>query len=209
MLGLIKKDLLMIKGNAKFFILYLIVFAFISEGSNEILYFVPVFLITMIFMSTFSYDDYNKWNAYACTLPCGKRNVVKAKYLASIALTIIAIIATYILGISLGLFNNNLDFIKLNLMINGVLFAMIFFQSLMYPLLFKFGAEKSRIVLFVGFFLMGTLLGIILKGITIEIPENIIILFAKYWYLILPLIMILVLFISYNISKRIYLKKEF
>ena len=110
MLGLIKKDLLIIKGNIKVAILFVIVFALMSSEGNEILYFVPVFLSTMLFMSTFSYDDYNKWDAYACTFPSGRANIVKAKYLASLILTVIAIIITYILGIIMGSFNNNLDF---------------------------------------------------------------------------------------------------
>ena len=83
-----------------------------SDG-NEVLYFVPVFLSTMLFMSTFSYDDYNKWDAYACTFPSGRTNIVKAKYLASLILTVIAIIITYILGIIMGSFNNNLESWKL------------------------------------------------------------------------------------------------
>ena len=69
MLGLIKKDLLIIKGNIKVAILFVIVFAFMASDGNDVLYFVPVFLSTMLFMSTFSYDDYNKWDAYACTFP--------------------------------------------------------------------------------------------------------------------------------------------
>ena len=138
MLGLIKKDLLIIKGNIKVAILFVIVFALMSSEGNEILYFVPVFLSTMLFMSTFSYDDYNKWDAYACTFPSGRANIVKAKYLASLILTVIAIIITYILGIIMGSFNNNLDFSKINSIICGVLFAMILLQSIMFPLLFKF-----------------------------------------------------------------------
>ena len=209
MLGLIKKDLLIIKGNIKVAILFVIVFALMSSEGNEILYFVPVFLSTMLFMSTFSYDDYNKWDAYACTFPSGRSNIVKAKYLASLILTVIAIIITYILGIIMGSFNNNLDFSKINSIICGVLFAMILLQSIMFPLLFKFGAEKGRIGLFIGVILITSLLGLILNSLTIKIPGNVIKTFNDYWFIILPLIMIIMLFISYKISRKIYLNKEF
>ena len=209
MLGLIKKDLLIIKGNIKVAILFVIVFALMSSEGNEILYFVPVFLSTMLFMSTFSYDDYNKWDAYACTFPSGRANIVKAKYSASLILTFVAIIITYILGIVMGSFNNNLDFSKINSIICGVLFAMILLQSIMFPLLFKFGAEKGRIGLFIGVILITSLLGLILNSLTIKIPGNVIKTFNDYWFIILPLIMIIMLFISYKISRKIYLNKEF
>lgn len=209
MLGLIKKDLLIIKGNIKVAILFVIVFAFMASDGNDVLYFVPVFLSTMLFMSTFSYDDYNKWDAYACTFPSGRANTVKAKYSASLILTVAAIIITYILGIVMGSFNNNLDFSKINSIICGVLFAMILLQSIMFPLLFKFGAEKGRIGLFVGIVLISSLLGLLLNSLTIKIPGNIIKTFNDYWFIILPLIMIIMLFISYKISKKIYLNKEF
>ncbi len=209
MLGLIKKDLLIIKGNIKVAILFVIVFALMSSEGNEILYFVPVFLSTMLFMSTFSYDDYNKWDAYVCTFPSGRANIVKAKYSASLILTFVAIIITYILGIVMGSFNNNLDFSKINSIICGVLFAMILLQSIMFPLLFKFGAEKGRIGLFIGIVLISSLLGLLLNSLTIKIPGNVIKTFNDYWFIILPLIMIIMLFISYKISKKIYLNKEF
>lgn len=209
MLGLIKKDLLIIKGNIKVAILFVIFFAFMASDGNEVLYFVPVFLSTMLFISTFSYDDYNKWDAYACTLPSGRANIVKAKYSASLILTVAAIIITYILGIIMGSFNNNLDFSKINSIICGVLFAMILLQSIMFPLLFKFGAEKGRIGLFIGIVLISSLLGLLLNSLTIKIPGNVIKTFNDYWFIILPLIMIIMLFISYKISKKIYLNKEF
>ena len=209
MLGLIKKDLLIIKENIKVAILFVIVFSLMASDGNEILYFVPVFLNTMLFVSTFSYDEYNKWDAYACTFPSGKPNVVKAKYLSSLILTIISIIVSYILGIIMGTINNNLDISNVSSIIFGVLFAVILLQSIMFPLMFKFGAEKGRIALFIGIILVTSVLGLILNLLTIKIPGNIIRTFNDYWFIILPLIMIIILFISYKISKKIYLNKEF
>ena len=109
----------------------------------------------------------------------------------------------------MGSFNNNLDFSKINSIICGVLFAMILLQSIMFPLLFKFGAEKGRIGLFIGIVLISSLLGLLLNSLTIKIPGNVIKTFNDYWFIILPLIMIIMLFISYKISKKIYLNKEF
>lgn len=209
MLGLIKKDLLIIKNNIKFAIIFIAVFAFFSEQSSEILYFVPIFLSTMLFISTFSYDEYNKWDAYACTLPQGKTSVVKAKYLSSLLLTLIAILVTIILGFIIGRINENFDANEMLSIISGAVFAIALLQSVIFPLMYKFGVEKGRIGIFLGAFGISGLIGVLFKYLNIKIPNNIIQIFNDYWFIILPVIIISMLLISYNISKKIYLKKEF
>ena len=64
MKGLIVKDLLLIKENIKQLVLFVLVFVFIGLQGNQILVFVPAFLSMMMFLSTFSYDDYNKSVSY-------------------------------------------------------------------------------------------------------------------------------------------------
>ena len=77
----------------------------------------------------------------------------------------------------------------------------------MYPLIFKFGMEKGRIVLFILVFVM---VGVItlLKN-TIKIPTILVVLFNDYWFIVIPIILVISLLISYKISEKIYLKKEF
>lgn len=208
MLGLIKKDLLVMKNNLKYFLLMILVFAFFSRESN-IIYFIPIFISIMIFITTFSYDDYNKWDAYACTLPQGKRNVVKAKYLASLLLTLIAVLVTLILGLIIGGINKNFDAKEMLEIISGVVVAIVLLQSIMFPLMYKFGVEKGRIGIFLGVFGMSGLIGFLFKYLNIKIPNNVIQTFNDYWFIILPIIVILMILVSYNVSKKIYLKKEF
>lgn len=84
MLGLVKKDLLMIKGNIRQVILFLVVFLILAFQENNIIVIVPVFVSMMVFITTFSYDEYNKWDAYAIALPISRKNIVKSKYIASV-----------------------------------------------------------------------------------------------------------------------------
>lgn len=60
MLGLIKKDLLMVKSNLKVIAIILIVFGVMAIQGQGDLSFIPALTSVMIFMSTFSYDEYNK-----------------------------------------------------------------------------------------------------------------------------------------------------
>lgn len=209
MLGLIKKDLLVIKSNLKLIIVMLFVFFIMALQGQFDISFVPPFITVMLFMPTFSYDEYNKWNAYAIILPNGRKNVVKSKYVATTILILLSIVITILLNIFVGIINNNLDFDKFVSILVGCCFGTFFIQSIMYPLIFKYGIEKGRIGLFVLIFAIVGIIGLLSRVIKIDVPTNIILFLDNYWFIIIPIILIIILFISYKISEKIYLKKEF
>ena len=110
MLSLIKKDLLLMKNNLKLIGIMLVIFLFmILQGSYD-LSFLPAMISIMLFISTFSYNEYNKWDAYAITLPNGRKNIVKSKYIATLILVGIFIIITLVLNIIIGYINKNIAF---------------------------------------------------------------------------------------------------
>ena len=108
MLGLIKKDLLMIKCNLKLIIIMFVVFIVTTLNNNMSIIFMPCFISVMVFISTFSYDEYNNWNSYLVTLPNGRQRVVISKYVTSLFLCLLSILITIILSIIIGNLNNNL-----------------------------------------------------------------------------------------------------
>ena len=79
----------------------------------------------------------------------------------------------------------------------------------MYPFIFKYGMEKGRIGLFVISFAIVGIIGLLSSVLKINIPTNVVTFFDIYWFVIIPLISIVLLLISYKISEKIYLKKEF
>jgi len=210
MLGLIKKDLLMIKSNIKILIILLFVYGFMAiEGEIDLSFLIP-FISVMIMMSTFSYDAFNKWDAYAVTLPKGRKNSVKAKYLATLLLifistmiiTILSLVISYIRTKDIMLMDN------LSLML-GSLFATVLIQSFMYPTIYKFGVEKARIGIFVVVFAVVMISGLLSHYINTESLKKVLSFMDNYFIIILPVLMILMIYISYKISERIFLKKEF
>ena len=209
MLGLIKKDLLMIKGNMRQVMLFLIVFLILALQENNIIVIVPVFVSMMVFITTFSYDEYNKWDAYAITLPISRNDIVKSKYITSVILWLIALLVTVVIVGIMGFFEQNINYFELFGMILGCVFSIVLLESIMFPLIFKFGVEKGRIGVFVGVFVIAALLGFVFTGIDLDNATGFVDFFNKYYYLLLPLVSIVVLIISYFVSKRIYLKKEF
>lgn len=210
MLGFIKKDLLVMKNNLKYFLLMILVFAFFSRESN-IIYFIPIFISIMIFITTFSYDDYNKWNTYAITLPLSREKIVLAKYMTSLLLMVGTVLITFLLSFAIGTVNHSFDFDEVFPMIFGGLFALVLLQSFMYPLIYKFGTEKGRIGLFVGVFAVSGLVGYLVNHVKIDTTAftGFIQFFNQYGILLLSIVMVILFVGSYFVSKRIYLKKEF
>ena len=208
-MGLIIKDLLLIKENWKQLLIFVLIFIVIGLEGNQILTFVPIFLSLMVLLSTFSYDDYNKWNSYAVTLPNGRKNIVRAKYVASIGLSVLAILFTYLMIIISGMMNHQLNLEETTITLLGCWSAVVLLQSFMYPLIFKVGLEKGRIFLFVLFIGVSALLGLVFQNIKISLPAEVISFLEHYLVIILPLVMIILLSISYKISEKIVQKKEF
>lgn len=203
MKGLIIKDILMIKNNIKLLSIAFLVWLILSSTQNNDMTFVLPFLAIMIFISTFSYDDYNNWNAYAITLPNGRKNVVKSKYIASIILTVVIAL---ICGVISYIFYKT-KMLNLIQQLSGSLVGVIIVISLLYPIMFKYGSEKGRIITML--LVIGTVCisGLISK--IINIPEKYINIFNNYEIAFLAVISIVSLIISYIISKKIYLKKEY
>lgn len=210
MLGLIKKDLLMTKSNLKTIALILIVYLFVAAGGNGGFAFIPSFMSIVIMMSTFSYDEYNKTNAFISVLPNGKQNAVKSKYLATLLILAISILVTIPISVLPQISNNSINWEEIFSTIIGCCFSVILMQSLFYPLIFKYGIEKGRMAMFIGVFLLtgiGTLL--IKNGFSIHISGSIFKVLDHYWMILIPAVSVILLLISYTISKHFYLKKEF
>ena len=209
MLGFIKKDLLMIKSNIKILAILLLIYVVMAfQGQMDLSFLLP-FMSVMIMMSTFSYDSYNKWDAYAISLPDGRKSSVKAKYLATIILIIVTTIIIMALSFMISYVKTNaIDFENITETIFGSLFATILLQSFIYPAMYKFGPEKARIAFMTIIFGVAIIGGFITQYIDFSSIINILNFIEAYWVIVFLIAMILMLYISYKISERIYFKKE-
>lgn len=210
MLGLIKKDFLLIKANLKSMAMIFIVYLILAfQGTFDVIFIIPLIGI-MLFISTFSYDDFNNWNSYAVTLPNGRKNVVRAKYIASIILTIILAAVALTIGIEISYTKTNsinLDEIISSLM--GTMLSSIIIISLLYPIVFKFGATNGRIILFAVVFGIAGIGALIAQFVDTTPIINMINRLDSYSLIAIPIISAILLGISYLISNKIYQNKEF
>lgn len=210
MLGLIKKDFLLIKANLKSMIIIFVIYIILAfQGTIDATFIIPLIGI-ILFLSTFSYDDFNNWNSYAVTLPNGRKNVVRAKYIASTILMIILAVVAFSIGIGISYIKTNsinLDEIISSLM--GTMLSIVIINSLLYPIVFKFGATNGRIILFAVVFGIAGIGTLIARFIDMAPIINIINKLDNYLLIVIPIIYIILLGISYLISSKIYQNKEF
>ena len=210
MLGLIKKDFLLIKANLKSMIIIFVIYIMLAfQGTFDATFIIPLIGI-ILFLSTFSYDDFNNWNSYAVTLPNGRKNVVRAKYIVSIILMIILAVVAFFIGIGISYIKTNsinLDEIISSLM--GTMLSSVIIISLLYPIVFKFGATNGRIILFAVVFGIAGIGTLIAQFIDMAPIINIINKLDNYLLIVIPIIYIILLGISYLISSKIYQNKEF
>ena len=209
MLWLIKKDFLLIKANLKSMVIIFIVYLILAfQGTFDVTFIVPIIGI-ILFISTFSYDDFNNWNSYAVTLPNGRKNVVRAKYIASIILTVILGVIALAIGVGISYTKTNsinLDEIISSLM--GTMLSSVIIITLLYPIVFKFGATNGRIILFAVVFGIAGIGALIAQFVDTTPIINMINRLDSYSLIAIPIISAILLGISYLISNKIYQNKE-
>ncbi|MFR7896570.1 ABC-2 transporter permease [Turicibacter sanguinis] len=214
MKGLILKDLLNLRKNLKTIIIMCLFYTLLFSTLN------PTFLsgmITILFamqiLTTFSYDDYSKWNMYALSLPITKKQLVLSKYILGISFIIFGGVFSFILTSLLSLFKGSFILGDLVASIIGSTGIMILMILILLPLIFKYGVERSRVMLLAIFAIPTVLILIISKvlaltGIPFPSEEQLNALLPVIC-IIATLILIAGSYVSYMTSVKIVTKKEY
>lgn len=211
MFGLVKKDLFVIKHNLKvvFAIFVALLFLSFQEGDGSAIFILPMIGV-ILFISTFSYDEFNHCNSYIVALPDGRRNAIKAKYLATILIICVLAFLSLVTTTLINYFQG--DAIHFNYIMEafmGTILSTSLLVFLLYPVMIQFGAVNGRIIVFVviiGIAIIGTILSRFMELEKVLLFINSL---EVYWMILVPVISVLLLGISYLISSRLFLKKEF
>jgi len=221
--GLIKKDALNL-GSYKISIFMMLVCVLIigSIGQNTCTY-IPIIMAIMagmIGLSTFSYDEISKSENYILSLPISKKELVIEKYIFSIIIAILGgLIGFLITPIFTNILNNirpditlNVDYKVLFITTLCGIFGISLIISIQIPSIYKWGAEKGRIQMFVIIFIIiimvaGIVYVLLKTGLNINFV-NINNFFNKFGIVILLTSLIIMYYISYKISYKIFLKSR-
>ncbi len=191
MLGLLFKDYLIVKKELLKLIILVGIFAFIGQNFTMIALIIALYVP----MIAIAYDEKAKWNKLAGMLPYKQSDKTFVKYyLGFISLLIVSAITIplqYVMSLQSDTVIFNFDLFVL------MISAVIVFQALNLPILFKFGVEKGRFFFIALFGAMGAF-GSILPDINIvELIQKI----SPYIFLLISLgITALSMFISSKIN---------
>lgn len=220
--GLLKKDLYNL-ASYKTTLMIIVLFCGIAIIGTDAIYWGSIvigIIVGMISLSTFSYDEMAKSNRYILTLPVTRKEIVLEKYILAIGATILGSLLGFVLTLLIG---NMMNYVRPDNMIDinidtllstsiGGLFGVSVIQAIQIPSIFKWGAEKGRIQMFIVLFvvaLIGAGVGFLIKesGLSVDIEklENTLKSFGR---IILVILSFIIYFISYKVSYKIYKNKE-
>ncbi|MGI6467863.1 MAG: ABC-2 transporter permease [Syntrophomonadaceae bacterium] len=220
MLQLIKKELILQKKMFIFGLCYSI-FLFIVFADpvfRNFTYSMAAFGISYITIVGIAQAEYkNNSDIIINSLPITRREIVAAKYLSIVTCTIIALLFVAVVGLPFSLMPRPFDY----RLINGsdviiTVISVFVLASLSLPICFKTGAQWIRVVNVVIFLLI-FFAPVQIAEYMVNNPQTpwirILIDMAgsQTWQLMLmgSVILLIILFISYYISLRIYINKDF
>lgn len=151
MKGLLLKEWYMLKsvGRTHLFIIA----AFLAIGSfmpeNGFLTYYPCLLAGMMVTTLMAYDEREKWNIYALTLPCTKRQLVTAKYAVSLAFSGAVVLLTLLACMGQMLVAHAFTVGRLGRLLLVLIPLSIIPTACLLPCLFRFGVEKGRVLYYV------------------------------------------------------------
>ena len=212
MMGLVLKDLYVMKSMGRSYLLMFGIFAFMSLlGLYDGVSFVSFLMVMMLIMmpiNTFAYDEQAKWDRFAAATPAGRKGVVAGKYLFSALLLVAGLILCA--GLQVGMYALDLhgDDSLADMLLAAVLSISLggILNAVLLPLLFKFGTQKSRIFLIISVG-VGTGGIVALLGVVSGSAADVERLMGMLGGLI-PILAVGLMVISYFISQGIYGKKE-
>lgn len=161
MTGFILKDIFCLRKVLRSYLLILAVYALLVVAGMWPMSFLTGFLSVMVAMlpfTCFNVDHAAKWDAYALSLPVSRGKIVGARYLALLLMMAMGVAISLIAGVWMWIAGGQEDFF-VTLLTGLVCMGLgTLVNAPMLPLIYRFGAERARIIFFALFFGIGGLL---------------------------------------------------
>ena len=166
-------------------------------------------------MSAFAYDEQAKWDKFAAATPVGRQGVVQARYLFTLLLLLGGgVLSTVVSMAVVNLGKAEIEAWWEPLVVTAVVLLVgVALNAIILPILFKFGAEKSRVIsmaIFVAVFGGIALLSAISKGrVNLNALTDTLASLPPALLIAVPVVVVFAFFwLSYRVSVGIDQKKE-
>ncbi len=196
MKALLLKDYCVLWKQLRFFLLFILIFSALPGGFNGVF---AVTYAALLPYSCIAYDERSKWDQLAAMMPYTARDLVLSRYVLGWIAAAVACALSLVLQ---GVFSTLLDtgFYPVTLVL--AFFACLATLAITLPLIFRFGVERGRLLMFLIIFLVcgsaGALGGI--ADATSGLPP------AAVW-LLLPVSLVLTV-LSVPLSIRWYARRS-
>ena len=128
-----------------------LLFSVIAGVQTTMLYtLMTTMMLLMISLNTLAYDQHDGWDAYACALPLSRAQLVLSKYVLACICIVVSVILVLVSTLLFGGSN-------LLASASAQLAFGFFFVACNFPLIIRFGFEKSRVYYLV---VAGVLIGL-------------------------------------------------
>lgn len=165
------------------------------------------FLSIILSISSMSYDEFYKWDIFALTTPVKRRELVLSKYFLGYLFIIIGTCITLLIAFFVTPQRLGMTWKEVIEVIGMYASIGLFYQSLVLPIIFKYGPEKGRIAMFVLFAIPSVLIIFFAKSsITFSLPGTELLQFGLAFGI---LFLFIIEFFSIVLSVKILEKKEF
>lgn len=218
MLNLAFKDIIIQKRSFILALFYIVFFMFVFQSLKQAMYPAAITAFTYILvMGAFALDDKNKTDIMMNCLPVKRSTVVTSKYLSAFLFALSGTVAYIIIRRIMLLVGVSLDIVPVNF--SGILAAFLsisLMNAIYFPLLFKIGYTKAKVinmVIFFGFFFgVPAVINLVVSGAD-QRMENIVKIFEDNPDHVVGLLIIalalIVLFVSWLLSVKLYGKRDF
>ena len=142
MIGLIYKDLMVMRKTLALYMVIFAVYGYMGIVYNQggLLFAMVLVLSAMLPVSSIAYDERCKWDKIANTAPLSRKEIVLAKYLFAILLTVFSVAVCFVIY----LFDSRMPMTEKLIMCYMLTMGGMLYQALLLPVNIKFGAEKGR-----------------------------------------------------------------
>lgn len=214
--GLMMKDLRNIKSYKSTILFFMIIFFMAGFLDNVEVSFIPVvftLMFGMMAISSFSYDNLANSDCYVLTFPVTRKDMVKARYCYVLLVTIVGAIvgdfgAIVFQWIKMG---NMEQVFNCLLSMVGSLLGIMVLQMFQIPIMYKFGAEKGRLIQMIMFIFVTVVISAVTAFFMKVSPfslEDLGNRLEHYGWFVLGMVVIGLYFVSYKISVGIFRRKE-
>lgn len=218
--GLLIKDLCLMREIRKLLLIILfvtVIFIFNGTSSTFLTGYIMIIIAFLVGM-TISYDEMNNGLAFLMTLPVTRRQYVAEKFICGLLSLFLGFVYTMVVAVIQSMIGNSAPDLKESIM-TAVLFAVIGVIVLSFSIAIdlKFGAEKGRVMLLLGFMVIFFLFYMGVEFLERNFPEKMeaflqwfnTIFEGSKIYPVCAVICAVVLLLSFFASCRILEKKEF